>query len=630
MSAMKQERLFERAWQAHSDQNFELASERWQTYLAQYPNDEQARANFVLSLLANEDFMEALRQARKGIRNAPNFQGAREVFLQTLEANELMDEMEQEAERQRHETPEDPLLWEAKGRCALYREDFDKAERYFKKAVRLNPQSNFAWSHIAEFCFASGRVEEAFDAFGQMAATADDSPVPSGIVKHHALLNQAMCLLYMEMPDRALILAEQAEALNIDVGYARMVQARAKFSLGHSDAASVAESAVRLGAKNGYLMMALANYYAESGNKEQSKKILDSEDPGSDGYALNIRGVALARVGRHEEAMMLLESLKDKLPEFVRLNSLAAANLIADKPKEALDNLVEALKHKEDHVIRTNTGILCLQLSDQVSATERRVRLLTAAESHLQRALQLQPDSLSATYNLGFCYLLQGKEGKARSELRKVAESTRYDSNLKAAARELLGGMDSGEAMVGWMKAEDLTIVSRTEGEEARQLLNHYRSRRFEDECRRLAAMTRGNLRWQSAESHKTLKHGGKQKEVDVYGTSTGADGEMVHLGECKMRIEGSEPVSDAEINELVSKLEFVRTFDDLGRSKVEGAFFTNTDYSPEALKLAQEYGIRVYKARLKKNWQKSPDWTVTSLKEIDTDSEMPNTRNSE
>lgn len=613
----RRERLFERAWEAHLEKNFELASERWRSFLSRYAEDAPARANYVVSLLAIEEPKEALRQAREGLRREPTFEGARTMFLNALEANGLEDEMELEALRQCRETPLQSSAWEARGRIALLWQDTVGAERHFREAVRLNPDSNFAWAHIAFFCLASVRFEEAVNAFGQMFATASDAPAPPEIVKHDALVNQAMCLLYLERPRAALVVAEQAEALNVNVGESRMVQARAKFSLGHSDAVTIAESAVRLGAKNGYLMMATANYYAESGDIERAKRILDSEAPSSDTYALNIRAAALAHVGRYKEAIQSLQDLKGSLPEFVRLNSLSAAHLIADNPQEALSSIREALKHKEDHIIHTNAGILCLQLGHRASSKEHRERLLATGEHHLKRALELEPDAPSAMYNLGLCYYLQDRNSIARSLLRKLAESTKFDGNLKAAARELLGRMEQGEEISDLMKSQDLSVIRRSEIEGSRQLLNHFRSRRFEDECSRWATLPKSPLSWANVELRKILKHDGRQKEIDVYSTSSSPFKEVVHLGECKLRIEKTDPVSEAELGELVSKMEFARESEAMSAYEVRGSFFSNADYSVEALEIAKQNGIRVYKARLKKNWRDSPDWRVTGIQNI-------------
>lgn len=616
----RRERLYRRAWEAHLEKNFELASERWRSFLSRYADDAPARANYVVSLLAIEEPKEALRQAREGLRREPMFEGVRTMFLNALEANGLEDEMELEAVRQCRETPLQSSSWEARGRVALLRQDAADAERYFREAVRLNPHSNFAWAHIAFFCLASVRFEEAVNAFGQMSATASDSSATPEIVKHDALVNQAMCLLYLERPRAALVVAEQAEALNVNVGESRMVQARAKFSLGHSDAATIAESAVRLGAKNGYLMMATANYYAESGDIKRAKKILDSESPGSDTYALNIRAAALAHVGRHKESIQSLQDLKGSLPEFVRLNSLAAAHLTADNPQEALSNIKEALKHKEDHVIHTNAGILCLRIGGSAPSKEHRERLLATGEHHLKRALELEPDAPSAMYNLGFCYYLQDRISLARSPLRKLAESTKFDGNLKAAARELLGRIEHIEETSDLMKQQGLSINLRSEVEGSRQLLNHYKSRRFEDECSRWAGLSNGPFSWVNTEPRKILKHDGDQKEMDVYGTSSGPDREVVQLGECKLRIEKPDPVSEVELRELVSKMEFARKSESISAYEVRGSFFANADYSAEALEVARQNEIRVYKTRLKKNWRNSTDWGVTDIKEINVE----------
>jgi hypothetical protein len=103
-----------------------------------------------------------------------------------------------------------------------------------------------------------------------------------------------------------------------------------------------------------------------------------------------------------------------------------------------------------------------------------------------------------------------------------------------------------------------------------------------------------------------------------VYGLS-GAEEKAVCVGECKLRIRGSEPVTEDEVNELVSKMELIQRIEEKEDREVKGYFFSNIDYSSEALQLATEHGIRPFKARLSRNWQRSPDWTVTGLQEIKT-----------
>jgi Flp pilus assembly protein TadD len=431
--------------------------------VSEYPDDWFARAQRVVCLITTGEFDEGLKEARKAVELNPKASETRGALLQALDANGMLDELRDEAARQVNEYPSDFYPWEAKGRVAWLDEDYDEAERCFRKAVGIRPNSNFAWMHIALICLRGGRYEEALQAFGQAHVSAHDRAGPPDLFRYEALVGQCMCLLYLELPSRVLVLAEQIERLNVDVAHARALQARCKFSLGHADAASVAESALRLGFRDGYLMMALANFHAESGNLKEAKRILDTEKAGPDTYARNIRAAALARVGLEEEAVRELDSLKGAIPEYVRLNSLAAVYMVSDKPREALDALREALKHKEDHVILTNAGILCMDLSYHAKSNEDAQRLRRGAEGYLKRALDKEPNSPSAVYNLGVCYAAQGKESMARSRLRKLANSGQYDSNLRSAATELLARMEQGQEISDWMKTEDLKLIPRTQ-----------------------------------------------------------------------------------------------------------------------------------------------------------------------
>jgi len=50
----------------------------------------------------------------------------------------------------------------------------------------------------------------------------------------------------------------------------------------------------------------------------------------------------------------------------------------------------------------------------------------------------------------------------------------------------------------------------------------------------------------------------------------------------------------------------------------VEGYFFTTTDYDEDAKEIAREHGITMYRARISGNPQKSSEWRISKLEEVD------------
>ncbi len=390
------------------------------------PGDAQARANLARCVSCTGDFKGGLREAREAVRRAPHLSGARGVLLEALENNDLLEEFREEAERQAKEYPEDFYPWEARARVALMDNDAPKAKKCFLKAVDIKPDSNLAWSHLGALYLAEGNCLEAFKAFGRAQASAKDSPFPLQVSRFSALIGMAYSQLFMDNAEWALILAEQAEGLNVNVAEARRFQARCKLSLSSVDAVSTVESAIKLGGRDGYLEMALALHKVESGDKIGARNTIETVDPGSDPYARNLRALTLGRLGRLQDAIAQLEDLVGELPEYVRQNSTSIAYLYNNQPHEALSAIKEALKHRRDEATLTNAGILC---AGNVQPEE--------AEGFFKEALKVRPDSPSALLNLGRLYIEKGKYSLARTTLKRVANSDKYNPRLKSAGMDL-------------------------------------------------------------------------------------------------------------------------------------------------------------------------------------------------
>lgn len=595
-------RVEEARYEGRLDRAVQLCRE----FLELEPKDARARAILAQCLSLTGEFEQGLEEAKHAVHLAPDLSETRGALLEALENNELFEEFKEEAEQQSKDYPDDFYPWEARARSALLENDGVEAKKCFLKAAEIKPDSYFAWIHLAPLYLAEADYEKAFDAFSKAHASVRDNPAPIPISKFGALTGMAISQLTMGNAEWALILAKQAEDLNVSVAEARRLQARCKLSLAAVDAIASVEDAIRLGGEDGYLEIALAYHKAQHGSRKEARRILERSEPGHDPYADNIRAITLAYLGHLHDSLAQLERLKGILPEYVRQNSMSIAYLYKDHLSEALSAIRQALQHKRDQATLTNAGILCIQNND-----------LEEAEDFFEEVLKIRSDNPSALLNLGRIYAKRDKPSRARTYLKRVANSDRYDPQLRSAATEELSRLEGGEEFETWMKQESLGVVSLNELEAAQQLLDHYASKHFERECCRLVQESNGPLNWSRAEPGTIIRLDQLEKEVDVYGV-TGSNFEILCLGECKLRIRSSEQVSESEIGELIEKLDLATRIEGAGDAReVRGFFFSNVDYYADAKQRAFDHGIRLFVARPTNNWQTSASWRIVEITEV-------------
>lgn len=604
MSSESNWRAWDRAWRAQAERKFEAAVELWSDYIEQHPQVAGGYANRCICLLSLVRSEEALRDARKAYELLPA-PGNRVALMQALDANGLFDEMNELSKEQEQEEPDDFFTLNFSGRAAQETGDFAKAEERFLEVVNIHPGANFAWTQLGDIYLRTGRYTEALDAWGKAQASVHDRPGPPEWFQHQALLGMGWSLLWLEKPKRALILAEQAERLNVDVASAQGLKARCLLATDHPSGANVAENAFRLGYQDDFLRARLAMEYARLARREDAERCLAPISPHPDDtYTRNLIAGTLTYLGRTDEAIQELEGLDGKLEPYVRYNALASAFRIAGRPDKAEEMSLKALEIRRDEVILTNLG----SFYNEESRHEE-------AEEVLKESLGLRPNMPDTLYQLGYSYAAQGKEGQARKYLRQILRSEMARESLKEEAADMLARMNQNAELEADRKEYGIIGVYQKEIEQIVRRSERQDTLRYEQECARLAKEPQSGLGWSGVETQRVVRHAGSQREIDVYGSQLVGEQELLNLGECKFKT--SNTVGYSEVRELVEKMALVRCVERHGHKReVSGYMFSTVSYDNEARELAAKHGIRLFTATPQKGWQKRADWTVTNLKE--------------
>lgn len=482
--------------------------------------------------------------------------------------------------------------------------EYYEAEKHFRKAIDHGGWFILPWLGLGDCLMRLKNYGRALYVYGQALNYVDSYSAPRR-AEFAALSGRGAAYLHLDRHDKALEIAEKLEAMNVDKAEAQGLKARALFGLRPSDAIQVAEAALKLGYRDAYMELRLAGELVMEGRLKDAKRLVEGTDIDPEDHATrHERASVLIRLGEANEAIEELCALEGKAEPFMLLNTLASAYHVAGDRRAAADSLLEALEIRRDEVILVNTSMICLATGKP-----------KLAETFAREALQVKPGWPDAMYILGSCYAASNKPVTAREQFKKVLEAPEAREVLKALATELLARLDRDQEIETEYKRLGLITTAYGEREQERQLLVHFKSLRFEDECCRLVKQKL--LRWSSSEPRKKLKHAGKEKEIDAYGFRRSGTREVICLGECKLRLDAMKPVNDSEINELVQNIALARSIESESGREVEGYFFANASYDYEAKELAKTHSIRLFKAHLTKDWQKRADWKVNVLQEL-------------
>ena len=201
------------------------------------------------------------------------------------------------------------------------------------------------------------------------------------------------------------------------------------------EAVAVLEEALAHGAATPTLVRELGLALAELGRAEEAVRVLAPvAAPGEDLEAMNALAAAYYTGGRLAEAQAELERVLARDPGNVKaLESLGAVALAAGRPRQAAAHLERALAANPGLPIAWNTlGVARYQLGE-----------VPAALAAWERSAALDPRQFDALYNLGVVAAQAGERAKARAALERflaTAPAPRFAADL-AEARRLLRGL---------------------------------------------------------------------------------------------------------------------------------------------------------------------------------------------
>lgn len=603
----QEQRDFDRAMRAQDERRFDAAADLWGVYTERHPDKAHGYANLALCLSRGSKPAEALAAARRAYGLWPN-QANHFVLVEALSANGLADELEREATEYVRRYPDDFMGHGALGNAFYRRGDLEAAEEHLKSSIGLRPRQGGAWATLARVHFEQKRFEEAVDAWGKSMAHADEMPGARDTIRFDALMGMGWSLLVMGKPDRALVLAEQAERLKVDPAEAQGLRARCLLDAGRrGDGLRAAEDALRNGHRSDRLRATVALEYALRDEPDKAMEHLRKVGEAADTLAVadSLAAATLAVLGRTDEAVALLEDLDGELEPYARYNGLAVAYRLAGDYPKAEEMSLKALEVRRDAVILTT-------LASQYVDLER----YDEAEPLLEEAVKSSPDLAQARFQLGLTYAKNGKPSRAREHLRAVLSSGYARESEKANAADMIGRMDRDEEVDADHKKQGVVLTYHEELQRSEQLLERHNTLRYEQECARLAADHGGKLRWSKVGTDRKVSHYGGKRQVDVFGIRKDGDRELLGVGECKLKT--TSKVNHGEMRELVGRMALVLCEERHGRRRgVEGCFFSASGYDEDALELARRHGIRTFLAIPRKGWQKRADWKVGTFEEV-------------
>jgi len=309
-----------------------------------------------------------------------------------------------------------------------------QAEKFYSKALALDPASADALYLRGTVFFQTGRLEAAIDSLNAAVALAPDNP--------GALYTLGAALQEHGRPDEAI--ARYAQALRIKPDYHQTLNnwGNALQALGRLDEA-VAKygEALRIKPDFHQALNNLGNTLKDQGRLNQAiEKYAEALRIKPDyPQALNNLGGALTDQGKPDQAVAkLAEALRIQPDYYQALNNLGTALKDLGRLGEAVAKYAEALRLNPGyHPARSNLGNALLELGRTDEAVACHAEVLRGepgspqahynlgnalqeqgqpdqAAASYQKALKLKPDYADASLNLGIALTVSGRLDEAR------------------------------------------------------------------------------------------------------------------------------------------------------------------------------------------------------------------------
>ncbi len=594
---------FHHAFQAQKERHFDVAVALWEAYVERHSDRASAHGNLALCLINTSRPSDALVAARRAY-GLSRVQFSHLILLQALLANGLVNELERRATQYVERYPNENIGMGIWGEAAYISGDLQAAENRLLKSLEIEPRSGGYWAMLGKVYMDWESHEKALEAWGRAQAHADARPMPRDQAKFEALMGMGWSLLLLERPDRALVLAEQAEKLNVNSAETQGLRARSLLKMHYPSGLNVAEDALRNGYEDDFLRAWLAFEYVMLQNRDKAEEHLGKISVTPSVYVRNVRACVLSTLGNPGEAIAELEDLDGKLESHVRFNGLAIAYRLADDYDLAEEMSLKAIEIRRDEVI---LATLASQYIDRERYDE--------AQPLLEEAVRLAPNHPEVRWMLASCYALNHKQSRAREHLKWLGASEYASQAHRTNAADLLGRIDRDEQISAFYTEQGLVLYPYESLQQAVQRSRQQDTLRYEEECTRLAAR-RDGVGWTEVGNDKKVTHSGSKRQIDVFGLKKVDGRELLCVGECKMKT-GSK-VNYREVKELVEKMALVLCQERHGGKRgVEGCFFSASGYDEDALELAHRHGIRAFFAVPRKGWQKRADWKLGAFEEI-------------
>lgn len=312
-----------------------------------------------------------------------------------------------------------------------------------RRQVLAGALESFGASPVIERRRERPEVEARLRALGYVSGEAPrrtqytDADDPKRLVDLDRAIHDAIDRYQRGHPREAVEVYRQIIERRPDMAIAYRHLAFVYWDLGETDGAiRTLERAMRTGLTPEGIQAQLGNYLAESGDPGRAAALLQplAGREGAEPDTLNALGIALARLGRLDEAIAVFERILEVDPgHAMALENIGNARLRRGDLAGARDALERAAAANPwSAAAHTGLGAIALRSGDR----ERAI-------GHWRRAVELDPANFDALFNLGTELVNAGRFDEARPWLERfVREAPRahYDEDIRRVAALLEAG----------------------------------------------------------------------------------------------------------------------------------------------------------------------------------------------
>ncbi len=351
---------------------------------------------------------------------------------------------------------------------SLNKATVDRAIAELREVARLYPADAESWALLGEFYFATGRNEEAIEAFKRWSAAppASDARIFQYVTNGRELSSDAAAarlgeaLLSAGRTDEAIVAIRRAVSLNPDNRDYLLLLGSAIEMGGGKDSAAIADLQRMVDAdpNNTTALQLLARAKARSGQVDEAVGLLRSRLKGTlEDFNFHLMiSYLYSQAGRGKEAVVSARKALDLAPPgrqemtTAALLALSSAQERAGDLKGSEESLRRILsKEPENATALNNLGYFLV---------ERNERLNEALEM-IQRAVRAEPSNPSFLDSLGWVFFRLGRYEEAERNLLEAARLDKTSATIQEHLGDIYQKRGKNElARAAWQKALSLSV----------------------------------------------------------------------------------------------------------------------------------------------------------------------------